>query len=88
MIKGVIRQVIEVTDPSSIYYERAWLIVRPEYAKVQQNILEKEAQSLLKNVSSPSCMRPKRNFGFWAVRLGGSALAGAGIATLIQWLVF
>lgn len=87
MIKGVNRQIIEISDPNSIYYERAWLVVRPEYVKIQQNILEKEAKSLLKDISKPSCMGVKRNFGFWAMRLGVSAVIGAGISTLIHCFV-
>ncbi len=87
MIKGVNRQVIEISDPNSIYYERAWLVVRPEYVKIQQSILDKEAKNLMKDVSRPSCMGVKRNFGFWAVRLGASAILGAGISTLIHCFV-
>lgn len=84
MIKGVNRQVIEISDPNSIYYEKAWLVVRPEYVKIQQNILEKEARNFMKDISNPSCMGVKRNFGFWLIRLGASALLGAGISTLIH----
>lgn len=87
MIKGVNRQIIEISDLSSIYYERAWLVVKPEYAKVQQNVLEKEASTLMKDISQPSCMGIKRSFGFWALRLSISALAGAGISTLIHLLL-
>ncbi|MBQ2943957.1 MAG: hypothetical protein IJD93_04630 [Ruminococcus sp.] len=87
MIKGVNRQIIEISDLSSIYYERAWLVVRPEYAKVQQDALEKEAKSLMKDVSKPSCMGIKRSFGFWALRLGLSAALGAGASTLIHLLI-
>lgn len=88
MIKGVNRQVIEVNDPQSIYYEKAWLVVRPEYARIQQNILEKEAQKLLKDINSPSTMKPKRSLKFWAVRLLSSAAFGAGLALLIERLIF
>lgn len=87
MIKGINRQVIEISDLSSIYYERAWLVVRPEYVKIQQNILEKEAKNLMKDISRPSCMGVKRNFSFWALRLGISAILGAGISTLVHCFV-
>ncbi|MBQ7999640.1 MAG: hypothetical protein IJ298_00290 [Ruminococcus sp.] len=87
MIKGVNRQVIEISDPNSIYYERAWLVVRPEYVRIQQSVLDKEAKSLMKDIGRPSCMGVKRSFGFWALRLGFSALIGAGISTLIHCFV-
>ncbi|MBQ4105889.1 MAG: hypothetical protein IJC86_05855 [Clostridia bacterium] len=88
MIKGINRQVIEVTDTQSIYYERAWLIVRPEYTKIQQNILDKEAKKLLKDMTPPSCMKPKRSVAFWFLRLGLSAVTGACLTLLLQWLIF
>ncbi len=87
MIKGVNRQIIEISDLSSIYYERAWLVVRPEYVRIQHSVLEKEAKNLMKDVSKPSSMGVKRNFGFWAVRLGVSALMGAGLSTLIHLFI-
>lgn len=84
MIKGINRQVIEISDPHSIYYEKAWLVVRPEYVRIQQSVLDKEAKKLISDISHPSCMGVKRNFGFWALRLGISAVTGAGISTLIH----
>jgi len=86
VIKGINRQVIEISDPHSIYYEKAWLVVRPEYVRIQQSVLNKEAKKLMSDVSHPSCMGLKRTFGFWALRLGASALIGAGISTLIHCL--
>lgn len=86
MIKGINKQVIEITNTGNPYYEKAWLIVKPEYATLHQNILEREAQKLLKNTDKPSCMKLRRNFGFWALRLGASALFGAAICILVQIL--
>lgn len=87
MIKGINRQIIELGETSSTYYERAWLIVRPEYANLHQSILEKEAKKLLKETDAPSCMKLKRNFLFWVVRLGIAAGAGAGLTLMIQHLL-
>lgn len=77
MIKGVSRQIIEVSDPESIYYDKAWLVVKPEYASVERVFLEKEAKKMLKSMDCPGAMKPKRAFMFWALRLGLSALLGA-----------
>ena len=30
MIKGINRSIIEVLDTGSVYYERAWLVIKPE----------------------------------------------------------
>ena len=50
VIKGVNRQIIEITDVSSEYYERALLIVKPEFSYLNKSELEKEAKKVLGNV--------------------------------------
>ena len=87
MIKGINRQIIEIGETSNVYYERAWLLVRPEYAGLQQNALEKEAKSLLKDIDAPSSMKLKRNLGFWAIRLGAAAVLGAATALIVQSII-
>ncbi len=84
MIKGINKQVIEINDTGNPYYEKAWLIVKPEYTCLHKNILEREAQKLLKDTDKPSCMKFKRNFGFWALRFGASALFGAVVCIVAQ----
>ncbi len=84
MIKGINKQVIEISNTGNPYYEKAWLIVNPEFSHLHQNMLEKEAVRLLKETDKPSCMKTKRNFFFWIVRLGASAFAGAGLTLLLQ----
>ena len=44
MIKGINRTIIEVTDTGNIYYERALLVLKPEYTDVNRSLLEKEAK--------------------------------------------
>lgn len=45
MIKGINRAIIEVTDTGNIYYERALLVLRPEYTDVQRGLLEKKLKN-------------------------------------------
>lgn len=60
MIKGINRQMIEVNQTGSIYYEKAFLIVKPEFSSAQQQILEKEALRLLKKMDAPSAFKRRR----------------------------
>ncbi|MCI7085187.1 MAG: hypothetical protein PUB41_00195 [bacterium] len=60
MIKGINRNVIEVTKTDNIYYERAILILRPEFTGEEKRILEKEARKMLRNMNAPSVIRSKR----------------------------
>lgn len=57
MIKGINRSIIEVLDTGSVYYERALLVIKPEYAAAQRELLEKEAKKLLENMGEPSSLK-------------------------------
>lgn len=79
MIKGINHKVIEVTDTDSIYYERAWLLVSPVYEEAEEAILRREAKKLLAQIGTPSSIKGKRTFWYWALRLLPVALAGVAI---------
>lgn len=83
MIKGVNRQIIEVTDTGNIYYERALLVLRPEYSGAQRALLEKEARRVLKKMHAPSTVKKKQVFFYWMLRLGSAAVLGGLITLLI-----
>lgn len=83
MIKGVSQQVIEITNTGNSYYEKAWLVVKPEYSHLHHSVLEREAKKFIKNVGEPSCIKAKRNLGFWLIRLGLSAVLGALVCLLV-----
>lgn len=86
MIKGVNRQVIEIMDTGNIYYERALLVVRPEYSKAQRMLLEREAKQMLKSLKAPSSIKKRRVIFYWFVRLFLSAAVGSALTLLILWL--
>ncbi len=83
MIKGINHKIIEVTDTDSIYYERAFLLVRPEYEEVEEAVLRKEAKKLLSEVGTPSSIKGKRTFFYWFLRTVPLVLAGIGSGVLI-----
>lgn len=86
MIKGVNRHVIEVTETESEYYERALLVIKPEYASMERDLLEREARKVLKELGAPSSMKRRNRLIYWGIRLGGSAMAGAAVTLLILLL--
>lgn len=59
MIKGVNRQIIEINDTGNTYYEKAWLVVRPEFDSAQKELLEREAARLIKAIQAPSSFQRK-----------------------------
>ncbi|MDO4749002.1 MAG: hypothetical protein Q4A12_07505 [Eubacteriales bacterium] len=59
MIKGINHMVIEVADTDNRYYERAFLVLRPECASISRELLEKEARKLLSSMDTVSSAKPK-----------------------------
>ena len=77
MLKGINHSIIEVNETGSEYYERAILIIRPEYASAQRAVLEDEARRMLRDMDVPSALRSKSRR---LVRiLTASAFAAGGI---------
>ncbi len=76
MIKGINHSMIELQETENEYYERAILIIRPEYAAVQRSVLEKEALRMLHELDAPSVMQEKEKpWKQWLLR-GGLLLLG------------
>ncbi|MGI6264644.1 MAG: hypothetical protein ACOYJY_04160 [Acutalibacteraceae bacterium] len=74
MIKGINRQMIEVTDTGSPYFERALLVVRPACADRSDEQLRREAHRLLKAAGGYSGIKRMRR----RRQLCGAALSAAG----------
>ena len=70
MIRGINRQIIDVQDTGSTYYERAYLVVKPEFASAERELLEKEARKVLKNMEHPLPGMKRANTKLaWFIRL-------------------
>lgn len=76
MIKGINRQMIEVSQTGSMYYEKALLIVKPEFASAQQQILEREALKLLKSMDAPSAFKRRKVIAMRVAFIVLSAVCG------------
>ena len=59
MIKVINRQIIEINDTCNTYYEKARLVVRPEFDSAQKELLEREAAQLIKAIQAPSSFQRK-----------------------------
>lgn len=85
MIKGINRQVIEVTETGNPYFERALLVVRPSCRDDDESRLREEARRMVNAACGYSGMRlgrrqRLRNRILLAL---GSAAAGGLISTAI-----
>lgn len=82
MIKGINRSIIEVNDTGNVYYERAILVIKPEYASVQRDILENEAKKILAEMGAPSSLKHGKSKAKKIALLISSALVGALITAM------
>lgn len=60
MIKGINKQVLEILEPSSVYFEKALFFVKPEYAGFSENKLKELAQNELKSALKPPIQKTKK----------------------------
>lgn len=87
MIRGINRQIIEVCDTESDYFERALFFVRPDYSDAERAVLEHEARRALKRFGEPTGARRRRKRLWLWGRLTLAALCGAAAAALFFWLL-
>ena len=82
MIKGVNRQIVEVNQTESDYFERIIFIVRPEYKSTCSSVLKNEADKLSKNAieSIEASPRAKKSRILPVIKL--LSAAGIGAATM------
>lgn len=88
MIKGINRQMIEVTHTGSPYFERAFLVVRAGCSQPSDETLQHMAHKVVQQADSYAGLRRQRvrlwiRRALWGV---ACALVGAGLAWLIQVL--
>ena len=79
MIKGVNRQVVEVSDTGSEYFERILFIVKPEYATVSEGKVRERVEQIAQATGAPPPTKA-------AAKLTAAASVGAAVATLIAHL--
>ena len=60
MIKGVNRQVVEVSKPACEYFDKVLFFVKPEYASVSTAKISERANSIAVNTGSPPVTRRNR----------------------------
>ena len=82
MIKGVNRQVVEINDTGSVYFERALFFVKPEYAGLGEARLREKARKAAGLSSRPPDKKPpaadrlKRALQLAAAGISGAVAAG------------
>ena len=86
MLKGVNKQVIEVTDTGNRYIKKAILFIDPEKAAYDSDFLIHQAKKYLKQTelgNHPLPVKKKRRLGWIIFNTCAAAAAGAGLALLV-----
>lgn len=83
MAKGVNKNVIEICDTGSDYFERAILFIRPGRADHDADALRRHAGEFLSGVKVRSWWRPQGKIFFTAAKMLCSAGTGAVVAYLL-----
>ena len=87
MIKGVNRQVIEITETGSEYFEKMLLVVKPQYSSMNLKNLKKKAGNVAAGVSHtpppPPSKRKRPSFLASAAKLSAAAGAGAALTAVL-----
>ena len=84
MIKGVNRQVVEITQTDCEYFERILFLVKPEFSTVSEGKLRERA-SQMSSAGKPPATRQRRRVRN-VLSLVGAALTGAGVCALVMLL--
>ena len=80
MIKGVNRQVVEITETQCEYFERVLFFIKPEYSSVSEGDLKERASVIAESAGMPPATRLKKNRIRLALNMGAAAFAGAAIS--------
>lgn len=80
MIKGISRQIVEVTDTANPYFERVFFIVRQQCREASPSLLDAEAHRLVNaatgytGLKRAKRLRSLRRFGLFSLGVGIGAL--------------
>lgn len=87
MIKGVNRQVVEITQTDCEYFERILFFVKPEFASVSEGKLRERAGMMSTSADRPPVTKIHRNRMFQILCLMGAGITGAGVYALVALLI-
>ncbi|MBQ9861953.1 MAG: hypothetical protein IJO75_06810 [Clostridia bacterium] len=80
MIKGISRQIVEVTDTTNPYFERVFFIVRQQCKESSPALLDAEAHRLVNTATGYTGLKRARRLRL--ARYWGLFLMGVGIGAL------
>ena len=80
LIKGVNRQVVEITQTQCEYFEKVLFFIKPEYSAVSEGDLKERASIIAQSAGMPPAARLRKNRIRLALSMSAAACAGAAIS--------
>lgn len=80
MIKGVNRQVVEISQTQCEYFEKVLFFIKPEFSAVSEGDLRERATIIAQSAGIPPASRLRKNKLRAALSLGAAACAGAAVS--------
>jgi hypothetical protein len=77
LIKGVNRQVVEITQTQCEYFEKVLFFIKPEYSAVSEGDLRERATIIAQSAGMPPAARLKKNRVRLVLSMSAAACAGA-----------
>ena len=84
MVKGVNRQVLEIHDTETEYFEKALLFVKPEYSNLSESSLREYFAHAFKATQVP---QPRKTRAITLVLCAAKLIAAAGVGALVTYLL-
>ncbi|HAQ63631.1 MAG: hypothetical protein IJK26_03485 [Clostridia bacterium] len=84
MVKGVNRQVLEIHDTETQYFEKAFLFVKPEYSNLSEKSLR---ESFIKAIDTAAVPQPNKSRLSAIVIASLKLLAAAAVGSLITYFI-
>ncbi len=91
MLKGVNRQVVEIPQPDSAYFEKVIFFVKPGFSEIGEQKLRKSADEMIKNATSPPYGRAEKKPGERLktyLKFSCAALLGSVVTALGMLIIF
>ena len=80
MIKGVNRQVVEITQTQCEYFEKVLFFIKPEYSAVSEGDLRERATITAQGGGIPPAVRLRKNKLRAALNMSAAACIGAAVS--------
>ncbi|MCM1364487.1 MAG: hypothetical protein NC122_01035 [Faecalibacterium sp.] len=77
MIKGINRQVVEVSDTGCDYFEKIMFFVKPEYASISEGKIRERASMIAGNTTAAPPTKVTKNRFFEVSKIILAVLCGA-----------